>query len=181
MTTRADPRMPCAAITTFVIVVLAVLGPAQGQAAATRTTVTAPGSPHGALMTQAEVATSGTDPVERTIEAPPPDSVPEDTTPESTTPEDTTPESTTPEDTTPESTAPEDTTPEDTTPDQSLPSDGVAGANDSTDPVRVVLALVGFAIVLGIAAWWMMRHQGPDDQSYPRPVDEPGEFPHGTI
>ena len=73
-----------------------------------------------------------------------------------------------PSETTPETTvpaAPETTEPEDSTPDDTLV--GAGDPDDDIDTTVAVLAVVGFAILLGVASWWMVRRSNPDAQPMP--------------
>jgi hypothetical protein len=73
-----------------------------------------------------------------------------------------------PSETTPETTEP--TPPETSEPDDSTPDDTLVGAGDPDDDVDTtvaVIAVVGFAILLGVASWWMVRRSNPDAQPMP--------------
>lgn len=123
------------------------------------------------IVAVATVATacSGADEITRTVS--------------STTPPESAPATTPPSDeTTPDGSEPV-TTPPDQQPDTSEPTEGenspddqtptTAPTDDDVDPVGVGLAAAGFILLVGIAAWWMLRRddpgadidrQGPDDR-----------------
>lgn len=151
MTSRTDIRAVRAVI--LVVASLGVLGTTGGRAGAVDTaSLRSSGSQH---LPTAPSVTPNSDPAET-----PTDSAPVDSTPQSTTPSDSTPDDTTPDD---------------------APTQTDGNSDKSTDPLTAALALAGFVILLGIAAWWMVRHQSPDEQPYPRPTDDAGEFPDGML
>jgi hypothetical protein len=89
-----------------------------------------------------------------------------------------------PDDSAPEAPPVEESSPDDSPPSTSPPEDGPdstdppadddpAGGddpgatgpeNDDVDPALVALALAGFVVLLGIAAWWMLRRADADDE-----------------
>jgi hypothetical protein len=90
--------------------------------------------------------------------------------PETTAPDDVPDEETPPDDTAPATTPPA-TNPPDEAPDSSEPVDdssAVEGGSDGSepadelDPVLVALAVAGFVVLVGVAAWWMLRRDDPD-------------------
>jgi hypothetical protein len=159
MTTRIELRVSRAVV--VMVATLGLFGTAAGRVGASDTAAIQPASGTQHLPTALAAAPPSSGSAEFSTDDPPSDS-----TSQSTTPSDTTPES---------------TTPESTTPDDSVPAAPGTSSDDTTNPVRLTLALIGFAILLAIAASWMVRHQGPDDQPYPRPVDDAGEFPDGML
>ena len=79
-----------------------------------------------------------------------------------------------PSETTPETTVP--AAPETTEPEDSTPGDTLVGAGDPDDDVDTtvaVIAVVGFAILLGVASWWMVRRSNPDAQPMPPKAGPP--------
>jgi hypothetical protein len=67
-------------------------------------------------------------------------------------------------------TIPDDSLP----PEESLPPPAATGpTNDPVDPLTVVVALAGFAVLLGVAAWWMVRRVDPDAQPLPSSENDP--------
>ena len=104
-------------------------------------------------------ACSGADEISRTVGG----TTPPDSTKATTPPSD---------DTTPDGSAPV-TTPPDEQPDNSEPTDSEHSPDEQTpttaptddaaaDPVVVGLAAAGFILLVGIAAWWMLRRDDPD-------------------
>lgn len=67
--------------------------------------------------------------------------------------------------------APETTEPGDSTPDDTLV--GAGDPDDDIDTTVAVLAVVGFAILLGVASWWMVRRSNPDAQPMPPTAGPP--------
>lgn len=83
-----------------------------------------------------------------------------------------------PEPTTPETTAgPATTVPDTSEPDDTAPGDTLVGAGDPDDDINnavAVIAVIGFAALLGVASWWMVRRPGPDSQ--PMPPSPPSDL-----
>jgi hypothetical protein len=79
------------------------------------------------------------------------------------------PDTTEPETTEPDTTEPESTAPVTTEPG---PADGNGASDDTT---VAIIAVVGFAALIGLAGWWMVRRNDIDDAQHPRPptLDEP--------
>lgn len=78
---------------------------------------------------------------------------------------------------TPETDPPEETVPPETSePDTTAPGDTGTDRTDESgdDAVVATIAVVGFTLLLFVAAWWMVRLRSVDDEDYPpRPRIEP--------
>jgi hypothetical protein len=76
---------------------------------------------------------------------------------------------------TPDETQPDATPPEET-PDDIQPEGAADSGEKRINAASVAVAVAGFGVLLAIAAWWMFRHNDPDDESYPHPADD-SEWP----
>jgi hypothetical protein len=83
-------------------------------------------------------------------------------------------------DTAPEPTAP-DSTPATSEPDTSTSdapaNDELVGAgspDSDVDSTTAAIAVVGFVLLVALAAWWMVRRSNPDAEPMPREHPEPG-------
>jgi hypothetical protein len=92
----------------------------------------------------------------------------------------TAPEPTASEPSTPEPTAP-DSTPATSEPDtptsQSQENDELVGAGNpdsDVDSTTAAIAVVGFVLLVALAAWWMVRRTDPDAEPMPRRHPETG-------
>jgi hypothetical protein len=89
-------------------------------------------------------------------------------TPDTTTPATTTPATTTPATTTPASGPSTEAQPDSTVPRAATePSTTESGDRRSVSTVRVVIGVVGIVVLIGIAAWWMVRRDDEDDAPHP--------------
>lgn len=83
------------------------------------------------------------------------------------------PGSTVPGSTVPGSIVPDETEPEGTAPPTSLVGAGDPGGE--LEPAQVAIAIVGFLLLVGVAAWWMVRRDDPD--TGPMPPERDDRFP----
>lgn len=95
----------------------------------------------------------------------PRDSVPEESVPDGSVPEESAPDSApaTPPDDGTEPSEPSDP-PEGGEPPIEEGPDVSASDDDEVDPVLVALAVLGFVVLVGVAARWMLRRDDPDDE-----------------
>jgi hypothetical protein len=98
-----------------------------------------------------------------------------DNPPNSTQPVMSEPDDTPTGDTTPDDTEPDETTPEDTTPGDGTTAGADGGADGQDVTALTWLAVLGTLALVGVAAWWMVRHGEADRRVGRMDDDWPGE------